>query len=222
MFNGTGRVHYSELIQLYKTSNNSTTKFTTYFQFSILFTNSNYNTSTGGFAFFLSLENSEVPINSISGYLGPFNEAIDGDPSNHMLAMEFDTYKNQSNPSNNHVGINVNSIVCKVSETWDNPMTNGDTLAATISYLETSKTFSVHLKDPLVPIDTGLLNLSYKVDLKEIFPDKVVVGFSASIGNAIVVQKITMWNFTLSLNDENDYENNVKSWHMGLAIAIGM
>ena len=222
MFNGTGRVQYSELIQLYKTSTNSTTKFTTYFQFSILFTNSNYNTSSGGFTFFLSPENTEVPKNSVGGYLGPFNEAIDGDPSNHMLAMEFDTYKNQLDPSNNHVGINVNSVVSKVSKTWDHTMTSGDTLAATISYLETSKTLSVHLKDPLVLVETGLLNLSYKVDLKEIFLDKVVVGFSASIGNPIVVQKITMWNFTLSLNDENDYENNVKSWHMGLAIAIGV
>lgn len=163
--------------------------------------------------------------NSAGGYLGLFNETIDGDPSNHMLAVEFDTYKNQWDPSNNHVGINVNSIVSKVNKTWSNTMTSGDTLAATVSYLESSKTLSVHLKDPQVPVDTGSLNLSYKVDLKEILPEKVVVGFSGSTGNAVVVQKVTMWNFTSSLNDENNYENIVKSkksWQISLEIAAGV
>lgn len=104
-------------------------------------------------------------------------------------------------------------------------MTSGDTLAATVSYLESSKTLSVHLKDPQVPVDTGSLNLSYKVDLKEILPEKVVVGFSGSTGNAVVVQKVTMWNFTSSLNDENNYENIVKSkksWQISLEIAAGV
>ncbi|KAJ0971913.1 hypothetical protein J5N97_019872 [Dioscorea zingiberensis] len=235
VFNGTGRAQYSEPIQLWDLSTNATTNFTTYFEFIILFTNGDYNTSSGGFAFFLAPEDSVVPKNSAGGYLGLFNETIDGDPSNHLLAVEFDTYKNQWDASNNHVGINVNSIVSKVNNTWSNTMTSGDTLAARISYVEASKTLSVHLKDPQVPVDTGSLNITYEVDLKKILPEKVVVGFSASTGNALIVQKITMWNFTSSLEIMKEEGNNnggfklpgnnnggFKLWQLGLSIAIGV
>jgi hypothetical protein len=53
--------------------------------------------------------------------------------------IEFDTYQDQWDPSNNHVGINVNSIVSQTNRTWHNRLTSGDIYGATISYNGISK-----------------------------------------------------------------------------------
>ncbi|XP_010255179.1 PREDICTED: L-type lectin-domain containing receptor kinase IX.1-like [Nelumbo nucifera] len=226
VFNSSGRAHYSQPIQLWDSITNSTTDFTTYFEFSITFFSGNSNLSSGGIAFFLASENSlsTIPSNSFAGWLGLFNETTDADPSNQMVAVEFDTFQDEWDPSNNHVGINVNSIISKANSTWSNTMVSGDTLGARISYNGTTKNLSVHLKDPQVPVDAGSLNLSYNVDLTGVLPERVFVGFSGSTGRAIPVQVIRSWNFTSTLDlvlpRAEDDEGDSKIWLVGLVVSI--
>ncbi|XP_058080728.1 L-type lectin-domain containing receptor kinase IX.1-like [Magnolia sinica] len=200
VFNNTGRAQYTEAIQLWDPATNATTDFTTYFEFSIQFQNGFDNSNSGGFAFFLASPNSRIPLNSGGGWLGLFNQSTNGSSTNQIVAVEFDTFQDAWDPSNNHVGIDVNSIVSEANQTWSNTMVSGDILGARISYNGTTNDLHVHLKDPQVPNDTGSLNLTYKIDLKTFLPEKVIAGFSASSGSSIVTQLIRRWNFTSSLD----------------------
>lgn len=157
--------------------------------------------------------------------MGLFNQTTDGNSSNQMVAVEFDTYQDQWDPSDNHVGIDVNSIVSEKNLTWSNTMVSGDTLLATISYDGSSKDLKVHLKDPQVPVDDGSLTLTHNVDLRQFLPPQIIVGFSASTGNAIPVQLIRTWNFTstleMTINDNKEKESS-KIWLVGLVIGLAV
>ncbi|KAA8545683.1 hypothetical protein F0562_020866 [Nyssa sinensis] len=178
------------------------------------------NDSEGGIAFFLASENSlAIPSNSGAGWLGLFNETNNGDLSNQIVAVEFDTFQDQWDPSNNHVGIDVNSVVSMANLTWTNTMVSGDTLGARVSYNATSKNLNVFLKDPDVPNDVGSLNLTLNVELRDFLPEKVIVGFSASTGQAFPIQAIMLWNFTSTL-DPVVSGGNSKKWVVWLIIGI--
>ncbi|KAA8545680.1 hypothetical protein F0562_020869 [Nyssa sinensis] len=178
------------------------------------------NVSSGGIAFFLASENSlAIPSNSGAGWLGLFNETNNGDLSNQIVAVEFDTLQDQWDPSNNHVGIDVNSIVSMANLTWNNTMVSGDILGARVSYNATSKNLHVFLKDPDAPNDFGSLNLTLNVELRDFLPEKVIVGFSASTGRAFPIQAIRLWNFTSTL-DPVVGGGNSKKWVVWLIIGI--
>ncbi|CAN0921201.1 L-type lectin-domain containing receptor kinase IX.1 [Linum grandiflorum] len=203
VFNASGRAFYSFPIQLYDPSTNLTTNFTTYFEFQIFFPNqANINaTSGGGFAFFLTSQNksSVVPQGSAAGMLGLFSQTDNGNDSNQIVAVEFDTFRDPWDPSSNHVGINVNSVASVANRTWNTTLVSNDIYGATISYDGGSNLLSVFLKDPDIPNDFGSLRLSQRVNLREILPDRVMIGFSASTGSAAAIQSIRSWNFTSTL-----------------------
>jgi hypothetical protein len=76
------------------------------------------NTGGDGMTFFISPARS-IPAKSSGGGLGIINEAT-GNATNsslHLFAVEFDTYKNPpfTDPNNNHVGIDINSLVSVVT-----------------------------------------------------------------------------------------------------------
>ncbi|KAK9286939.1 hypothetical protein L1049_015347 [Liquidambar formosana] len=202
VFNGTGRAYYYQPIQLWSPITNLTTDFTTSFDFTITFPLGWSNSSSaGGFAFFLASENSKpIPDNSSAGWLGLFNETNDGQSSNQMVAVEFDVYQDQWDSSDNHVGIDENSIVSKANLTWSNTMVSGDIYRARVSYNGTSKDLNVFLKDPQVPVDEGSLNLTHNVDLQKLLPERVIIGFSASTGRMVSANVIRSWNFTSTLD----------------------
>lgn len=227
VFNDTGRAYHSKPIQLWDPTTNLTTNFTTQFEFSIQFVNGwNQSTPNGGIAFFLASENSSssIPSDSYGGWLGLFNQRTDGNSSNQMVAVEFDTYQDQWDPSNNHVGVDVNSIVSEKNLTWSNTMVSGDILLATISYDGSSKDLKVHLKDPQVPVDDGSLTLTHSVDLRKFLPPQIIVGFSASTGNAIPTQVIRTWNFTSTLEmiTKDEEKGDSKVWLVGLVIGLAV
>ncbi|KAF8404747.1 hypothetical protein HHK36_009636 [Tetracentron sinense] len=225
VFNGSGRAYYTQPIQLWNSITRSTTDFTTYFEFSIMFPSGSSNLSSGGIAFFIASENSlGIPDNSGAGWLGLFNETTNGDESNQMVAVEFDTFQDQWDPSNNHVGVDVNSITSKANSTWSNTMVSGDILGARISYNGTSNNLTIFLKDPQVPVDTGSLTLTHNVNLSEVLPERVIVGFSGSTGQEIPIQVIRNWNFTSSLDQvveqSKEGEGDSKMWLVGLIIGL--
>ena len=225
VFDATGRAYFSQPIQLWDPITNVTTDFTTSFEFLMRARPNDSNSTSGGIAFFITSEDSaDSPGNSSAGWLGLFNETTDGNPSNQMVAVEFDSWQDTWDPNGNHVGINVNSIVSKVNETFKDPFTSGDIMVATVSYDSTSENLSVLLKYIDVPLIANQhLNLTHNVKLRNVLPEKVIVGFSASTGKAIPVQAIRSWNFSSTLDlvlTQNGAKGNSKMWLVGLIIGV--
>ncbi|CAL1370399.1 unnamed protein product [Linum trigynum] len=234
VFNSSGRALYSFPVQLYDPSNNLTTNFTTYFEFQIFFPNQDNSnaTSGGGLAFFLTSEDrsSVVPAGSAGGMLGLFNQADEGDDSNQIVAVEFDTFRDRWDPSNNHVGINVNSVVSVANRTWNNTLVSNDILGARISYDGASNMLSVFLKDPDIPNDFGSLSFNHSVNLREALPERVIIGFSASTGSAVAIQSIRSWNFTSTLaaiatdggggGGDGGGDGGFQMWMIGLIVGL--
>lgn len=96
--------------------------------------------------FFIAPFGSDIPKNSDGGYLGlissgtlsSFNESS----KNNFVAVEFDTYKNWWDPSDNHVGIDVNSINSSVTFSQVNFR---PAASALVRYNSTTKNLSVFL-----------------------------------------------------------------------------
>nr|XP_023924365.1 L-type lectin-domain containing receptor kinase IX.1-like [Quercus suber] len=223
-----GRAYYYKPIPLWDPVANVITNFTTTFEFVIRTRNgeSLWSHSGGGIAFFITSEDSvDAPTESIGGWMGLFNSTTDGKSSSKMVAVEFDTWNDtiwEDDPSNNHVGIDVNSIVSEVSRPYDLTQRDGDDiLMATVSYDGTSEILSVflkHLDHPYLP-----LNLTHNVKLRDVLPEKVMMGFSAATGGGVPVQAIRSWSFSSTLDlgsTQNGGKGNSKMWLVGLITGL--
>ncbi|XWS54602.1 hypothetical protein CRYUN_Cryun10bG0102800 [Craigia yunnanensis] len=223
----TGRAYYAEPFQLWDPRTNIVTDFTTSFDFAILFVEQQYNSSleSGGVALFItSNESLTTPINSVGEWLGLFNQTINGNSLNQMVAVEFDTFRNGWDPSNIHIGIDVNSIVSAKSTTWNVEMHNDSIYhRATVSYNGTSKALSVVVELADIFGQSEASSITYNVDLSTVLPPKVFIGFSASNGEAAPAQSIISWNFTSTMDPIEEGDNNNKGfemWMVGLIIAV--
>ncbi|KAI9195573.1 hypothetical protein LWI28_016231 [Acer negundo] len=95
--------------------------FTTHFSFNISLLRPG-SWIGDGLAFFLSPKGSQVPEHAEGGCLALITNCSDfKEPKNPMIvAVEFDTFLNEGwDPSDNHVGININSIQSVTNLTWD-------------------------------------------------------------------------------------------------------
>nr|POE95794.1 l-type lectin-domain containing receptor kinase ix.1 [Quercus suber] len=221
----TGRAYYYKPIPLWDPVTNVTTNFTTTFEFVIRTRNneSSWDHSGGGIAFFITSEDSvDVPTGSDGSYMGLFNGTTAGKSSSKMVAVEFDTWQDEAwgdAPSDNHVGIDVNSLVSIANSTWN--LTSGDILVATVSYDGTSEILSVFLKYLNLP--NLPLNLTHNVKLRDVLPEKVMMGFSAATGGGVPVQAIRSWNFSSTLDlgsTQNGEKGSFKMWLIGLIIGL--
>ncbi|XP_057868326.2 L-type lectin-domain containing receptor kinase IX.1-like [Cryptomeria japonica] len=201
-----GWATYNEPIPMWDSSSQALANFTSHFQFRI----QRHSSGGDGITFFIAPFDAEPPVNSSGKWLGLFNRIIDGNSSNQIVAVEFDTYKNNFDPDDNHVGIDVNSA--DSNETVSLNQTTGNWLAsetlsnenkwdAWVDYDGGAKQIQVFLlynpsgntsniSKPGTPI------LSYKIDLSKFVPENVKVGLSASTGSASETHTIYSWNFS--------------------------
>jgi hypothetical protein len=177
-----GRATYAEPVRLWDAKTGRLTDFSTHFTFVINATNMSEHGD--GLSFFISPFQSVIPNNSSGGFLELFDSATAFNMSlNQIVAVEFDTFKNDWDPSDDHVGINVNSIASATNVSWNTSMRNGSTGNAWVSYNSTSKNLSVFLTYADNPVFSGNSNLSYVVDLRNVLQEWVRVGFSAATGD---------------------------------------
>ncbi|KAG5407950.1 hypothetical protein IGI04_004269 [Brassica rapa subsp. trilocularis] len=114
----TGTAFYNKPVRLLETNGNSTrvASFSTSFVFVIIPTSS----SNGGFGFTFTLSPTpDRPEADAAQYLGLLNEDNDGNLTNHVFAVEFDTvqgFGDVSDRSGNHIGLNFNSLTSDVQE----------------------------------------------------------------------------------------------------------
>lgn len=155
-------------------------------------------------------------------YLGLLNVTTNGNTSNHLFAVEFDTVQDLDfdDINSNHVGINIDSMVSKNSTEagffvdgnstkQDLNLRCGNRIQAWIDYdaskTQLNVTLSMSSEKPSMPI------LSVPVNLSSVFQDFMYVGFSASTGVLASSHYIFGWSFNTSGNAQSLDLNNLPS-----------
>uniref|UniRef100_A0A6N2KGU5 non-specific serine/threonine protein kinase n=1 Tax=Salix viminalis TaxID=40686 RepID=A0A6N2KGU5_SALVM len=167
-----------------------------------------------------------VPFTGIQGSssaqnLGFLNLTNGNSSGNHMLGIEFDVFENEefNDRSDNHVGIDVNSLTSIAAEDagyWpDN--SRGSKGAAAMGTgrnsfkgqdLKNGKNYQVWIdyEDSMINVTMApagmkrpsrpLLNVS--LNLSDVFEDEMHVGFTSSTGELVQGHKILAWSFSNS------------------------
>ncbi|AAF87860.1 Lectin-like protein [Arabidopsis thaliana] len=205
----------------FKSSNNTSSSvysFKTSFTFSITPRRSNPNPGHGIAFIVVPTVAYEYDQDSTRGFLGLVNLTTNGNPNNHLFAVEFDVFQDKrfGDINDNHVGVNINSVNSKVSEKagywiqtrtrgknqWlfkEVKLSSGDNYKAWIEY-KNSKVIvwlaPAHLKKPKRPL------IETQVDLSEVVLETMYTGFSGSMGRGVERHDIWSWSF------ENTAKNN--------------
>jgi hypothetical protein len=216
-----GRASFDQPVKLYDKKTKELTDFTTHFSFKMKSVNSSQ--SGDGLSFFIAPFQSDIPINSSGGYLGLFSEDSALNTSkNQIVAVEFDSFSNDWDPQLDHVGINVNSIRSVQNVSWtSNIMKNGSIANAWISYNSTTKNLTVFLTYSKNPTFQGNSSLSHVIDLSEIFPEYVRIGFSAATGQWIEIHNILSWSFNSTMENGNGKKTSKVVLGVGLSVGFG-
>ncbi|RVW76522.1 L-type lectin-domain containing receptor kinase S.4 [Vitis vinifera] len=111
-----GRAFYSLPLHMFDAHSQSASSFSTNFVFAIVPLDPE---SGGGHGFaFTVAPSKELPGARYENYLGILSPENNGNLSNHIFAVEFDTVRGSANDINgNHVGIDINSMNSTVSKT---------------------------------------------------------------------------------------------------------
>ncbi|KAF8411331.1 hypothetical protein HHK36_003878 [Tetracentron sinense] len=217
LLNSSGRAVYATPIQLWDPNTHVAKDFITHFQFIIK--GIDKESYGEGLSFFMAPIGSVLPKNSSGQWLGLFNSSTNNSTSTKIVAVEFDTYQNDWDPDGNHVGIDINSIVSVTNITWNTSMKTENIGSAWIGYNSTSKNLFVYLTYEQDSYQ-GVPSLSYSLNLTEILPDKVIVGFSASTGSSRELHKILSWDFVSNMTQSSQSTTKHKIWVVGFVLAM--
>ncbi|KAI9121255.1 hypothetical protein K1719_008288 [Acacia pycnantha] len=231
--NSVGRVTWPRPVRLWDATSPSKTltDFSTAFTFVVY---SDQSTFADGLAFFLA-DPDLPPLTNITqgGGLG----IIDGDQvlnstTHPFVAVEFDTHQNHWDPDRFHVGININSMESVQTRPWFphiNKKSN-NTQNCSVKYdsstLELTVAFTAG--NNRTGGDSGEINsFSYKVDLRDYLPEKVILGFSAATGSLFEVHILQSWSFNSTLEEEEDSDSKPQKtrkilFYVGLGSGIGL
>ncbi|KAB1217835.1 L-type lectin-domain containing receptor kinase S.4 [Morella rubra] len=231
-----GHAFYSRPIQ-FKNSSGEVMSFSTTFAFAIV--NKPGVPGGDGLAFAIS-PTIEVPGGNPGSYLGLFNASNEGNNSNHIFAVELDTFKNIefNEMDGNHVGIDINSIRSNISvpvvqfkgsdtNKVDLNLKSGQVIQVWVEFNSSTNQLDVRLApDSAKP--TSIL-LSTKVNLSEVFQESMYIGFSAATGASTSTHYILGWSFnmngdakTLNLNGLPKLPAGTKKNHTGLIAGISV
>lgn len=154
-----------------------------------------------------------VPTLSDGRYLGLTNPSADGKATNRLLAIEFDSCRDDtSDPDGNHIGVNINSIHSKKTVS----LSNFNITLAPINYMTIfhkvwihydghNKTLAVYIADlseqyQRVPMPESPVLTVEALDLSSIVNKESFIGFSASNGaGALQLNSVLSWNITIEV-----------------------
>nr|DAD28279.1 TPA_asm: hypothetical protein HUJ06_029747 [Nelumbo nucifera] len=202
-----GHAFYPCPLQFKNQSDGNVFTFSSTFVFGIL---SEYqNLSAHGIAFVITPSRG-FPGARPTQYLGLFNESTNGDPSNHIVAVELDTFhsKEFSDIDDNHVGIDINNLTSvdskPASYATDQSgghknisLKSGKAMQVWIEYNGLDGRINVTLAPINVPKpDIPLLSLRY--NLSPIMKDSMYVGFSSGTGTVPTFHYVLGWSFKMN------------------------
>ncbi|OMO90858.1 hypothetical protein COLO4_18840 [Corchorus olitorius] len=156
----------------------------------------NSNDSGDGMTFIIAQDNSNSPPSSYGSYLGIMDQSTQGGKVR-QLAVELDTYQNEWDPDSNHVGIDTISIISPVAaESLDSfgiDLKSGRNIKVKIDYNAWKKNLEISMAysgDKLVSV------LNQSIEMADIVPSSVYVGFTAATGKVQESHQVLDWTFT--------------------------
>ncbi|CAM8968072.1 unnamed protein product [Rhodiola kirilowii] len=202
-----GHAFYSHPIRFKNSSSSGKVySFSTNFAFAIV---PEYPKLGGHGMAFAIASSKDLPGALPSQYLGLLNSTDNGNFSNHIFAVEFDTVQDFEfkDINDNHVGVNINSMVSNASvaagfysddddQARDLNLKSGKTIQAWIEYDAVKNQLNVTLSEsstkPRNPI------LTFRVDLSPVLEEFMYVGFSASTGLLASSHYVFGWSFKVN------------------------
>lgn len=215
--NAIGHVFHPTPIQIFNTTSPSLSSFSTKFAFAIV----SPGGEPGGFGLAFTLSPSpQFPGGEVGHYLGILNSTIDGNLSNRIFAIEFDTmtgHKEDADMEGNHVGINNNSMTSFASKPASYSVNNtdvdremaldsGELIQAWIEYDGIKKVINVTISPLSTPTKPSRPLMSQPIDLTSAVNEQAYIGFSAATGpKQASSHYILGWSFRLNgLADDLD------------------
>ncbi|OAO97419.1 LPK1 [Arabidopsis thaliana] len=199
----TGHAFYTEPIRFKDSPNDTVSSFSTTFVIGIY---SGIPTISGhGMAFFIA-PNPVLSSTMASQYLGLFNSTNNGNDTNHILAVEFDTIMNPefNDTNDNHVGININSLTSVKSSPvgyWDeinqfNNLTliSRKRMQVWVDYDDRTNQIDVTMA-PFGEVKPRKPLVSVVRDLSSVFLQDMYLGFSAATGYVLSEHFVFGWSF---------------------------
>ncbi|EFH43685.1 hypothetical protein ARALYDRAFT_353897 [Arabidopsis lyrata subsp. lyrata] len=202
----TGQVFYNLPVRFKNSPNATVSSFSTTFVFAIV---SQIPTLSGHGIAFAICPTKGLPYATPSQYLGLFNISNNGNFSNHVVAVEFDTIQSTEfrDIDDNHVGIDINSLRSEKAYTAgyyeddgtfkNMSLINRKPIQAWIEYDSSRKQLNVtihpiHVSKPKTPL------LSLTKDLSPYLFERMYVGFTSSTGSVLSSHYILGWTFKLN------------------------
>ncbi|XP_066353561.1 probable L-type lectin-domain containing receptor kinase S.5 [Miscanthus floridulus] len=161
-----------------------------------------------GLTFVVAPSRDEPPPGSYGGYLGLTNATLESSPAarNRFVAVEFDTTKQDYDPSDNHVGLNVGSVVSFKTANLTAFRIATDSASprnytAWVEYDGAARHVSVYMAvrgetKPASPV------LDSPLDLSEHVPEQAYIGFTASTGTDFELNCILDWTLSIEVIPE--------------------
>ncbi|KAF7829091.1 putative L-type lectin-domain containing receptor kinase S.5 [Senna tora] len=210
--NNSGRVLFPRPFKLWDDDdgpdlNGKLASFNTSFLINVFRVN---NATPGeGLAFMIAPSLDNPPPNSYGQFLGLTNSTTDGNPSNQFVAVELDTVKQDFDPDDNHIGLNINSVRSKVNVSLTQfgfqIAPNGTQFYVVwMEYDGARKVLDVFMapqadKDAAIVAKPAKPVLSSDLDLKSIVKQRSYFGFSASTGTTVELNCVLRWNITVEI-----------------------
>ncbi|PPD95216.1 hypothetical protein GOBAR_DD07755 [Gossypium barbadense] len=214
-----GWATYGERVRLWDSNTGKMSDFTS--RFTVTIDTQGSSNSGHGVAFFLAPAGSQIPPNSAGGFLGLFNTTTSDSSTNQIVLVEFDTFPNPEwDPPVQHVGINKNSIASAVYSPWNASFHSGDPADVLITYNATSKNLSVSWSYKKTNNPKEKSSLSYQINLMEVLPEWVMVGFSAATGMYSERHTLHSWEFSSSLDIKETSGKNAKKTRIIIATSV--
>ncbi|KAK1284218.1 L-type lectin-domain containing receptor kinase IV.1 [Acorus calamus] len=174
--------------------------FSTAFVFAIV------DNGTGGHGFAFTISPTNRLIGQPGPYLGLFTKANDGNTTNHILAVEFNTDKiGMGDFDNNYVGVDMNSIrsntsrtasyITRAGKTEPVSLESGSPIQVWIDYDGTTGVLNVSISPTSVPKPSRPL-MSGKFKFSEVLLESMYVGFSSATGKSMSYHCILGWSFS--------------------------
>jgi len=209
--NGTamsmGRAFFPDPLRLRDSSLDGTTmqSFSASFVFGII---SVYDMSSHGLTLFVAPTKnfSAMPVQ----YLGLFNGSNNGNASNHIFAVELDTWQNIEfgDINNNHIGIDINGLNSvqpypagffhDQNGTFENLTLNSqEAMQVWVDYDREKTQIDVTLA-PLAMVKPRKPTVSAICNLSDVLTDVVYIGFSSSTGKINTQHYVLGWSFAMN------------------------
>ncbi|XP_010939478.1 L-type lectin-domain containing receptor kinase S.4-like [Elaeis guineensis] len=201
----TGHAFFSSPIQMLLNTRSmtpTTISFSTIFVFDIITVG-----NLGGHGLAFAVAPTKTLRGGCCNYLGLLNSSNNGNSSNHVFAVEFDTIPKSSSFADIHeseVGVDINSVVPNVSiptsyyanssKMVNFKLGSGQPIQAWIDYDGVSKILNV----TIAPFSVGKPSrplISHAIDLSPVLKKYMYVGFSSSTGELSSSHYILGWSF---------------------------